>query len=277
MRILVRFGIPILALALTACTSSGRYSQHYDSAPAKPPAQLNQQDAIPVHIPFSPRGNQPYRVLGKSYTPLSVNEAIDYEVEGEASWYGQKFHGHMTSNGEIYDMYAMSAAHKTLPIPSFVRVTNLSNNKQVVVRVNDRGPFHGNRVLDLSYAAAAKLGMLKTGTAHVRIEKIHVKADGQMLIAGQPVNPASEQDTQAEKALYIQVAALSDGEKARQLGRGLENLYQLPMLIAADKGIHRLRLGPIDDEQQAELLLLELRKNGYEQAYSLYAPASESL
>ena len=180
------FALVLFVMLLNACAiqQSGRYSQRHDSAPKRLPGQIVLEDATPEYVPFNKRGNMPYQVFGKHYTPMQ--SARDYSQSGEASWYGQKFHGHLTSNGEIYDMYAMTAAHKTLPLPSFVRVTNLANNKQVIVRVNDRGPFHGSRIIDLSYAAAMKLDMLKTGTARVKLDAIHVEPDGSMLLAGEP-------------------------------------------------------------------------------------------
>jgi rare lipoprotein A len=126
-------------------------------------------DAVPMPN-YGPIKNNPYTVLGKTYFPL--NDATSYRVTGTASWYGTKFHGQATANGETYDLYGMTAAHKTLPLPSYVRVTNLDNGKSVIVRVNDRGPFYSDRVIDLSFAAAKKLGYAETGTAHVRVEGI---------------------------------------------------------------------------------------------------------
>ena len=177
--------VAILAVSmLSGCLSTGRYSQRHDSAPVRPPSNITQHDAIPVHEPYNPANSRSYTVLGKRYHPMASSKG--YEAEGEASWYGQKFHGHLTANGETYDMYQMSAAHKTLPIPSYVRVTNTENNRSVVVRVNDRGPFHGHRLIDLSYAAALKLDILKTGTAHVKIAVIHVDQVGNITVGKGP-------------------------------------------------------------------------------------------
>ncbi|WNC69587.1 septal ring lytic transglycosylase RlpA family protein [Thalassotalea nanhaiensis] len=125
---------------------------------------------MPQVVAPSRGGNKNYQVFGKPYTVLKTAEG--YKATGTASWYGKKFHGHLTSNGEVYDMYAFSAAHKSLPLPTYMQVTNLANNKSVIVRVNDRGPFHQDRLIDLSYSAAYKLGMLSKGTAKVRIEAI---------------------------------------------------------------------------------------------------------
>jgi rare lipoprotein A len=125
-------------------------------------------DAVPREEPLAPYGNMPeYEVLGTVYRRMENTEG--YEEEGLASWYGEEFQGRRTSSGEAYDMYAMTAAHRTLPLPSYVEITNVDNGKRVVVRVNDRGPFHGGRLIDVSYAAAHRLGMLGRGTARVRI------------------------------------------------------------------------------------------------------------
>ena len=169
----------LLALFMTACASTpssrgggkyGRYNQEHDSIPANPPNLDNIPDLEPIDEPRSAGGNKDYDILGKHYRVLASTDG--YREQGYASWYGEKFHGHLTSNGEIYDMYSLSAAHKTLPLPSYVRVTNLDNGKSTVVRVNDRGPFHDGRVIDLSYAAAYKLGMLGKGTAPVMVEAL---------------------------------------------------------------------------------------------------------
>ena len=153
MRVVLPIAVALLALVLAGCSQTqSRYSQRHDSAPTRLPSDAELQDAIPVQEPPSPQGNADYQVLGQRYQVL--DSAAGFVEQGVASWYGNKFHGHLTSNGEYYDMYSMTAAHKHLPLPSYVRVTNLDNDKSVVVRVNDRGPFHPNRVIDLSFAAA---------------------------------------------------------------------------------------------------------------------------
>jgi len=133
---------------------------------------------IPDAVPQPHQGpykNAPYQVLGKTYYPLSVPASLNYREVGLASWYGTQFHSKPTSNGEIYDLYGMTAAHKTLPLPSYVRVTNLANGKSVILRVNDRGPFHSDRIIDLSYGAAMKLGYAESGVARVQVEVIDPK------------------------------------------------------------------------------------------------------
>nr|WP_261396062.1 septal ring lytic transglycosylase RlpA family protein [Halomonas sp. DP8Y7-1] len=152
-------------------SSGGRYAMSGDAYPQSPPDVSQVPDAVPRNEPRSRAGNRStYEVWGKTYHVM--DDPSGYQREGTASWYGQKFHGYATSNGEIYDMYKMTAAHKSLPLPTFARVTNLDNGRSVIVRVNDRGPFHDDREIDLSYAAAARLDILDNGTGRVRVSAI---------------------------------------------------------------------------------------------------------
>jgi rare lipoprotein A len=162
-----------LILLVSACGSSPQRGGYYkdDGPGANPPANLASiPDAVPRSEPLHKYANRPYEVLGKKYVPLASVQP--FTQRGVASWYGKKFHGQKTSSGETYDMYKMTAAHPTLPIPSYARVTNLSNGRSVVVRVNDRGPFHNNRIIDLSYAAAYKLGYIGAGSTQVQIDAV---------------------------------------------------------------------------------------------------------
>ena len=177
-----------LALAVAGCsspkprqTAGGGYYQD-DGPDANPPAGLeNLPDAIPRLEPLASGANRPYTVFGKRYVPDDGEQP--YKERGIASWYGKKFHGKRTAIGEVYDMYEMTAAHPTMPLPSYARVTSTINGKTVIVRVNDRGPFHDGRIIDLSYAAAVKLGVDRAGTARVRVhglvpgEDAHVDYD----------------------------------------------------------------------------------------------------
>ncbi|WP_416137253.1 septal ring lytic transglycosylase RlpA family protein [Halomonas sp. HK25] len=152
----------------------GRYAMSGDAYPMDPPDVSRIPDAVPRVESPSRGGNRPtYEVWGKTYRVLP--DARGYARQGTASWYGEKFHGYATSNGEIYDMYKMSAAHRSLPLPSYVRVTNQDNGRSAIVRVNDRGPFHNDREIDLSYAAAARLDILDRGTGRVKVEAIDVE------------------------------------------------------------------------------------------------------
>jgi rare lipoprotein A len=161
----------------------------------------------------------------------------------------------------------MSAAHKTLPLPSYVKVTNLDNQKTVIVRVNDRGPFHGGRIIDLSFAAATKIDMLKTGVVNVRVDVIHVDKRGNKTIAGKPIN--SKKEGQDGKSWFVQVAALQNKQKIKDLAEGLALLYQVPAQTPFELGVFKLRLGPLSNEDHATTLLQEVKQNGYENAYKL--------
>jgi rare lipoprotein A len=171
----IRVTVAAIALSgfVAGCGSEPRRGGYYqdDGPGGKPPVELDRvADATPRYEPLNALANEPYVVLGRRYVPyVSLHP---YRQRGIASWYGRKFHGKRTSSGERYDMYAMTAAHTILPIPSYARVTNLSNGRSVVVRINDRGPFHSDRIIDLSYAAAYKLGYVKAGSARVEVEAI---------------------------------------------------------------------------------------------------------
>lgn len=159
--------IPVLPRA-----GSGRGGYYQDDGPGDNPPEglLDTPDAEPRIEPYRPANNRPYSVFGQTYTPLIDDKP--FKQRGVGSWYGKKFHGQKTASGELYDMYKMTAAHPTLPIPSYARVTNLSNGKQVIVRINDRGPFHSSRIIDLSYTAALKLGYLGSGSSELEVERL---------------------------------------------------------------------------------------------------------
>lgn len=208
---------------------SSRYAQDQDAHPEFDTAIQELTDPEPVSEPRSRRGNNAeYTVRGRTYKVMTMVDG--YVEEGIASFYGQKFHGYETSNGELFDVYKLSAAHKTLPLPCYVKVTNLENNKTVVVRVNDRGPFHSGRMIDLSYAAAVRLGYDKKGTAKVRIEVLKAPFD-------------------ASDAKYLQIEAFSNAAAADALRERLTTSLNLPVTISNetrdDKVLHKVRVGPL--------------------------------
>lgn len=175
----MRFAAVAVLLALSACSSlpprdeppaKGGYYKDDGPGDKPPPNVAEMPDAEPRAEPLHRYANRPYTVFGRHYVPLT--QAQGFRQRGIASWYGRRFHGQKTASGETYDMYAMTAAHPTLPIPSYVRVTHVASGRSVVVRVNDRGPFHAARVIDLSYAAAAKLGFVQAGSAEVQVEAL---------------------------------------------------------------------------------------------------------
>jgi rare lipoprotein A len=162
----------VLTALLAGCAGAPTHGYYQGDGPGgPPPVNLDRlADATPRLEPLNPGANTPYTALGRKYVPYTSLKA--YRARGVATWYGRKFQGKRTSSGERYDMYAMTAAHTILPIPSYARVTNLANGKSVVVRINDRGPFHAERIIDLSYAAAYKLGYVNAGSAKVEVEAI---------------------------------------------------------------------------------------------------------
>jgi rare lipoprotein A len=228
-------------LLLLASCSSNRYQYADDHHPDDIPPLTHIEDVVPRYEAYSRGGNKDYRVRGIDYKIL--NNVTSFSEKGYASWYGNKFHGHLTSNGERYDMFAMSAAHKNLPIPSYVKVTNLQNNKQVTVRVNDRGPFHEGRVIDLSYAAADKLDIIKSGTAKVKVELIHFSEE-----------QSEHKQDYLNGYFYVQYLVTADVGKAKQLGKELSKQYQVEYVTVKDNKNYRLRLGPLSSEKEAKKL-----------------------
>lgn len=274
-----RLSLPLLAVLvlLSGCASkeSSRYSIKQDRGPDQALDLSKVPDAVPRPEPHSRWGNKsPYQVLGKRYYVLPTAEG--YRERGIASWYGKKFHGHTTSNGEIYDMYQMSAAHKSLPLPSFVRVTNLDNNRQVVVRVNDRGPFHDKRLIDLSYAAAYRLGVLQHGTARVEIEAITPgSAADARLLATEKLSPVSS-DRAAITGRTLQVAALSNEANAQRLAAQLGAQLDEPAMVVpverGDRTLHRVQLSPLTGRHTLNWLLQQLSQAGYPGAHLVDLP-----
>ncbi len=209
------------------------------------PANLEQvPDAVPKAEPLHRYANDTYKVMGKTYQPMSADKS--YKAKGLASWYGRKFHGKNTSSGEPYDMYAMTAAHATLPIPSYARVTNLNNGQSVLVRVNDRGPFHEGRIIDLSYTAAYKLDVLKDVTP-VEVELLSADAAPDSFVA-QASSPISEASTPAAgEAIYLQLGAYANPASAEALlARASAMLSRdLPGVMRLEVGgLHKVQAGP---------------------------------
>jgi rare lipoprotein A len=165
-----RISLLVLVFLLAGCGAAPQKGGYYKDDGPGDRVPANVADAVPRAEPLHRFANRPYKALGKEYVPLTSLQP--FRQRGMASWYGKRYHGQKTSSGEIYDMYAMSAAHPTLPIPSYARVTNLANGRSVVVRINDRGPFHAARIIDVSYAAAHKLGFIGAGAAQVEVESI---------------------------------------------------------------------------------------------------------
>lgn len=277
----------------SAQPGSSRYSVDQDFSPDLLLDPEKIEDAIPREEYVTKAGNKsPYTVLGKTYEVLPT--AKGYKGKGGASWYGLKFHGHKTSNGETYDIYQMTAAHKTLPIPCYVKVTNIANGRTAIVRVNDRGPFHEGRIIDLSYAAATKLGYIGTGTAQVMVEAIDVKEwqTNATYSAITPVNispdiiSTSETPMAADMAvhagknstvpaqaqaianaapgyIYLQVGAYLEETMANTVHKKLYSTYAKAVNIESGRDqYYRVRIGPVP-ENDVEKITDELHRQGF--------------
>jgi rare lipoprotein A len=259
-------------LALAACGGSKTRSDGPPAGSARIPDLPG--DAVPRPERRSKYGNGPvYEVLGKRYRVMESGKG--YQERGVASWYGTKFHGNLTSNREVYDMYKMTAAHKTLPLPTYVRVRNLRNDKSIIVRVNDRGPFVHNRIIDLSYAAATKLDMIKDGTSLVEVTAIDVDEPAR----DRPVSrtsPSSPRDGAGSASplphtIYVQVGAFGERANARRrlgyLSQGGINNAFIHEESVSGRTLYRVRIGPVADVFQYDALVAELERLGITDPY----------
>lgn len=261
------------APAAPAASAGGGYLAG-DGPGAAAPANLDGiPDAVPKSEPLHRYANRPYTALGKTYTPLTA--AGHYKERGIASWYGKKFHGQRTSSGEVYDMYGMTAAHPTLPIPSYARVTNTATKKSVVVRVNDRGPFLHERVMDLSYTAAHKLGIIGNGSSEVEVESLAPDARVNILakagaVESKPLEktepaassappaasalPAASTTAAAGSNIYLQLGAFKSQEAAEtfmaQMRAKLGDAGKQLSVFLKD-GLNRVHLGPYANQDAA--------------------------
>ncbi len=250
---------PTTAIGSTGA-SAGAGGFYKDDGPGLfAPSNLEEiPDAVPRMEPLLSGPMRPYVVLGKGYVPMTRLEP--YKDRGIATWYGRRYHGKPTSSGEAYDMYAMTAAHTLLPIPSYVRVTNLANKKSVVVRVNDRGPFIGNRLIDLSYTAAYKLGLATAGSGMVEVEVIIPGSPepGKTSGASPNIAPAAVQPVAPAKPMatgfFVQLAAFSSKENADaylQKIREQKELQGEPLQIRENAGLFRIHAGPYPSDAAA--------------------------
>jgi len=255
-------GFFLLSL-LVACAGPPGIGPAPDVSDGEPIRAIGPNDvanATPKADPILAAGNKsPYTVLGVSYEIL--DDARNYREQGIASWYGTKFNGHKTSNGEIFDLYKATAAHKTLPIPSYALVTNLNNGRSVVVRVNDRGPFHADRLIDLSYGAAVKLGYMEQGTAPVEVEILNIAGvdDRRKTVGG--------------SYRYLQLGAFGAEASAQRLRSELERLVSTPVSIShvqsGDAMLYRVRVGPVSSPDELIEVQRALESNGYNTAQAL--------
>ncbi|MBT7952963.1 MAG: septal ring lytic transglycosylase RlpA family protein [Gammaproteobacteria bacterium] len=223
-------------------------------------------DAVPRAEPRSKYGNpESYVVFGKRYHVMKDSKG--FSQRGIASWYGKKFHGRKTSNGETYDMYAMTAAHKKIPLPAYVEVINLKNKRRIIVRVNDRGPFHENRIIDLSYSAALKLDIVKNGTGLVEIRVL--ESGGETEAENSESLNAPLQTSSAIKdtdGFYIQVGAFVDAENARSFQNRVrlisKNNVEISEVLINGKTVYRVQIGPINNVDTADRIVAKLGEKG---------------
>ena len=280
---------PVRASELAKPKKSGGY--YLDDGPGdNPPANIAMiPDAVPRVEPLLARANKPYMALGNSYTPMT--EYQPYKKRGVASWYGKRYHGQKTSAGEIYDMYGMTGAHTILPIPSYVRVTNPENQKSVIVRINDRGPFHSDRLIDLSYAASYKLGLAGKGSGIVDVEAIDARKtvqNSQTVSTGTAsavVEPSKTVEPVAPKEIekaaptistqeklnvtpttgaFVQVGAFKSADNAGELSKKImaQNIVEnAPVNSWYNQGVYRVRIGPYANRADAEMAAVKLKKS----------------
>ncbi|PIP80168.1 MAG: septal ring lytic transglycosylase RlpA family lipoprotein [Gammaproteobacteria bacterium CG22_combo_CG10-13_8_21_14_all_40_8] len=251
-----RYFVMIFVVNLMGCISQQPiYHAEKDSGPTQPVDVSHVQDAVPKVEPRSRYGNPDYyEIAGLRYFVL--NSSVGFNQTGNASWYGRKFHGKRTSSGEPYDMYSMTAAHKTLPLPTYVEVVNLQNGKKIIVKVNDRGPFHPDRIIDLSYAAAKKLDFINKGTALVSITAL------------QPGIPESAH--QLSTGYLVQFGAFSDNRAAQKMALTTEETLKQKVDVVAiqldGNLLYRVRLGPFSTKQQAILWIEKALSQGIDGA-----------
>ncbi|WP_444943609.1 septal ring lytic transglycosylase RlpA family protein [Microbulbifer sp. ZKSA006] len=262
-----RWGVALAVLILAACSSpqpkpqksqntTPDFNSLKDSGPSTPVNMQAAPEPIPVREPIGDAGNKsPYKVNGVTYRVR--NDVKGYKEVGHASWYGTKFHGRRTANGEIYNMYAMSAAHKTLPLPSYAKVTNLDNGRSIIVRVNDRGPFVHGRIIDLSYTAAQKLGYLDQGVARVEVEALDpasLPAANEVLANSDGTAGLAEDTTiKLPDNTYLQVGAYSNATQAREIRAQLAAAIDYPVAVSSvqrgGKTFYRVRIGPLTQQR----------------------------
>jgi len=212
-------------------------------------------DAVPKAEPRARYGNHsPYTVLGKTYTVLPTS--MGYHERGIASWYGSKFHGRRTSSGEVYDMHLATAAHKSLPLPTYAEVTNLDNGRKMIVKINDRGPFHDDRIIDLSYAAAIKLGVDQTGTARIDVRAIDVDTSKRVAV-------------KVADGTFLQVGAFGKRETAEDLAGKMMTAQLKPVSVQKSRGLYKVWIGPYASDMEIEASIRRVVELGYERPHKV--------
>lgn len=262
---IITLGICIAIISGCSSRSGGYYKD--DGPHASVPANIAAiPDAEPRVEQHKPANFRPYTVFGVNYMPIGENQS--YRKQGIASWYGKKFHGQKTANGETYDMYSMTAAHPTLPLPSYAKVTRPANGRTVIVRINDRGPFHSDRIIDLSYAAAAKLGIIGPGSDTVIVEAItnnDILAGNYKQAKTTPVSIPSTKsyiNTPNLENIYLQFGAFASSTNAQAMAERISRTSGIFPEIAHQSDLYKVRLGPYGDRNEANLMAEQLQ--GYD-------------
>ena len=243
--------LAVLGLVLAGC--AGKAPSTADGPSKRDIKPSDVRDAVPRDEPLARYGNHsPYTVLGKTYTVMASSKG--YKERGIASWYGSKFHGRRTSSGEVYDMHLATAAHKRLPLPTYAEVTNLDNGRKMVVKINDRGPFHDGRIIDLSYAAAIKLGVDKTGTARVEVRAIDVKTRKRSAV-------------KVADGTFLQVGAFKKRKTANRLADEMMEAHLRPVSVQKSRGLYKVWIGPYTSESEIESSTRRVVELGYERPH----------
>ena len=269
-------GLLCIAIGISACSSKGPLIEPSDDAPLQPRDVSDIPNATPKHEPPSRYGNPAsYVVYGKRYHTLASSNG--YKERGLASWYGTKFQGKRTSSGEPYDLYGMTAAHKTLPLPTYVEVTNLDNDRSVIVKVNDRGPFHEERLIDLSYTAAVKLDIVGHGTGKVEVRAIDTETSAHATdsapaatAVAAPVTPQQAGDPDAA-GFYLQVGAFSSRENAAGLQQKIQSQNMGASRIVEGPGdngtLYKVQVGPLSSHSEADRVTQALKPLGINKSH----------
>jgi len=249
------FMLVLAVLLMAGCAGKKEKPEPGDGPSSRKITPAEVRDAVPADEPLARYGNHsPYTVLGKTYTVLPSSKG--YHERGIASWYGSKFHGRRTSSGELYDMHLATAAHKSLPLPTYAEVTNLDNGRKMIVKINDRGPFHEDRIIDLSYAAAIKLGVDQTGTARVDVRAIDVDTSKRVAV-------------KVADGTFLQVGAFSKRKTADDLAGKMMAAQLKPVSVQKSRGLYKVWIGPYASDLEIEASMRRVVELGYERPHKV--------
>jgi rare lipoprotein A len=249
------FMLVLAVLLMAGCAGEKKKPEPGDGPSSRKITPAEVRDAVPADEPLARYGNHsPYTVLGETYTVLPSSKG--YHERGIASWYGSKFHGRRTSSGELYDMHLATAAHKSLPLPTYAEVTNLDNGRKMIVKINDRGPFHEDRIIDLSYAAAIKLGVDQTGTARVDVRAIDVDTSKRVAV-------------KVADGTFLQVGAFSKRKTADELAGKMMAAQLKPVSVQKSRGLYKVWIGPYASDLEIEASMRRVVELGYERPHKV--------